>query len=81
MFLVMPCAIALGAILLGGGFTAAFPQTFSDSTFNDADWEVFAEIFIDIDLLGDGTVSDNPGVPQQCWRRLLSVNARSARDH
>ena len=57
MFLVMPCAIALGAILLGGGFTAVFPQTFSDSTFNDADWEIFAEIFIDNDLLGDGTVS------------------------
>lgn len=80
-----PYAIALVAAFVFGGLTAILPsawaQTFSDDTFNDADWEIFAEIFIDNDLLGSGTVDafqveegGHPGAFRQIQQTLTTAD-------
>ena len=60
---------------------SAWAQTFSDGTFNNADWEIFPEIFIDNDLLGDGTVEafqveagGNPGAFRQIQQTLNAAD-------
>ena len=81
----LPCTIALVAAFIVGGPTAILPsawaQTFSDDTFNDADWEIFADIFIDTDLPGSGTVDafqvgegGNPGAFRQIQQALTAAD-------
>ncbi|HIA14947.1 MAG TPA: CHRD domain-containing protein [Nitrospirales bacterium] len=79
------CAIALVAAFIVGGPTAilssAGAQTFSDDTFNDADWDILAEIFIDNDARGGGDVGasqvgegGNPGAFRQVQQALTSAD-------
>jgi len=81
----MPCITSLIIACLLGGPTAILPsawaQTFSDDTFNDADWDILAEIFIDNDARGTGDVGalqvgegGNPGTFRQVQQALNSAD-------
>ncbi len=72
------------ACLLGGPtpiLPSAWAQTFSDDTFNNTDWDILAEIFVNNDERGGGNVGalqveegGNPGTFRQVQQALTSAD-------